>query len=194
MRAPRPKGKPRRDRPPLRSGTIEVGEFQSLAHERLLGRLTMKWALVENALQLLIWELLNLSTSDGRIVTARLDALALVEMFRVLALRHFKPEFLQGVLDLLTDVQDCRDDRNALVHGTWTTVPAGEELGLPQRVAAVMSLRPKGDPGRVMIETFPLRRMHAIVSDAEECRARLIALAEQLRASRDKLLQQHPPD
>lgn len=195
MRAPKPKGKPRRDPPPFRQGiATDIGHFQSAAHERLLGRLVMRWALVENALQGVIWELLRLPMSDGRIVTSRLDALGLTTMLRALAERHFKTEFLQGVLDLLSDIEDCRDTRNALVHGTWSTLSAGAELNLPQRVAAVMSLRRKAEPGHVTIETFPLRRMYWIVDDAEACRVRLIELAERLKASRDKFLQRHPPD
>jgi hypothetical protein len=186
----RPKGKSRRPKIPTLPeppGTITgaVTAVNSLNHQKLMGRVVIAWAALESCMQAVIWEFLGLSMSDGRIITSRLDAAAMIPMLRALGLRNLIDDKIQDFLDLLVAIDEYRGDRNFIVHGTWI---------LLNNIPAAMSLRQDAEPGKVVTETFPRERMYEIVHGIEQCRKKLLILEGGLRTSRDKLLRQHPRD
>jgi hypothetical protein len=187
---PRPKSRARRPPLPVRPSqpSEAVATIEShLIHQKLMGRAVLVWALLENCLQALIWAFLNLSMGDGRIITSRLDAGAMIPILRALGIRLLTPARLQEFLDLLITIDEYREDRNFIVHGTWFAVA-------PQSLPAAMSLRINADPGEVTSETFPADRMRNIVIGIEVCRQKVLSLEAELKTSRDKLIQQPPPD
>jgi len=97
------------------------------------------------------------------------------------------PDRLQDFLDLLATIDGYRLDRNFIVHGQWIILQ-------PHSIPAAMSLRPEAEAGGVMSETFPVERLDEIIHHIEDSRNRVIALEDEIRTSRDKLLQQHPKD
>jgi hypothetical protein len=178
-----PKGKPRPPKPSAVSKRPDqsVAALTSMQHERLVGRAVMTWTKLDACLQGLLWAFLNLSMSDGRIITSRLDPSVITQMLRALAIRNLVPEKLQNLLDVLNLIDQCREDRNFIVHGAWVVL-------LPEGTPQAMSLRPKAEPGEIMSEAFPARRMYQIIERMEECRLALVNLEAEIVASREKLL------
>jgi hypothetical protein len=111
----------------------------------------------------------------------------MVQMLRALGTRNLIPEKLQGFLDTLNLIEDCREDRNFLAHGTWLLLK-------PESHRIAMSLKPDAPPGDVISESFNADRMHQIAKSMEDCRISLVLLMNEIETSRDKLLTQHPKD
>lgn len=187
----RPRGKSRRTEVPTRplnpDQAVSPYTAAYLSHQRMIGRVVVAWSALEGCLQQIIWEFLNISMSDGRIITSRLDASSMIPMVRALGMRNLVPDRVQEFLDLLATVDGYRNDRNFIVHGQWLVLE-------PQNVPIAMSLRPEAEAGSVVSETFPNHRLNEIVHAIEDCRKRLLILEAELRTSRDKLLQRHPKD
>jgi len=124
------------------------------------------WAKLESAMQDTLWNLLGLKIEDGRILTARMDALYLIDALRKLAPRQIDDQQRLGeFLDTLTKMDDRREDRNFIVHGSWGMFgnPQHPQLGLEP---IAMSLRQKvPDPTELLSETFPADRMYSIIRD-----------------------------
>ena len=138
-------------------------------------------------MQGLIWGFLDLSMSDGRIITSRLDASSMIPMLRALGIRHLIPERLQEFLDLLVAIDEYRNERNFIVHGVWLVLE-------PDSIPTALSLRPEAEAGGVVSEIFSRERLYYIIDGIEDCRHRLLKIEEEIKTSRDKLLQQHPKD
>ena len=124
---------------------------------------------------------LNLSIDDGRIITSRLDASAMIPILRALGVRLLVEERLQAFLNDLATTEGYRSDRNFVVHGTWS-------LTHPENIPLAMSLRPETDPGRVVSESFPPERMRGIIAAIRECNNKLTDLVAEMETSRDKLI------
>jgi hypothetical protein len=188
----RPKGKSRRAVVPLRTppGSQDASHFTDiyLVHQKLIGRLVLSWSFLEGSMQVLIWEFLNLSMSDGRIITSRLDASTMIPMLRSLAIRHIADQTaFQEFLDDLATVDGYRNDRNFVVHGSWLVLQ-------PENIPAAMSLRPEAEAGGIVTETFPTQRMREIIRAIRQYHKKFIALETVIRTSRDKFLRQLPRD
>src|SRR5690348_13219398 len=99
---PTPKGKPRPEKPPIIPMRADqyTRPLVSMWHERLSGRVIIAWSRLDACLQGLIWTFLNLSMSDGKIITSRLDAGLMIQMLRALGTRNLVPERLQPFLDV----------------------------------------------------------------------------------------------
>jgi hypothetical protein len=188
---PRPRGKSRRRPVPVVPSLSESAPSHLtdvyLIHQKLIGRLVLSWSLLEGSMQTLIWTFLNLSMSDGRIITSRLDAASMIPILRALGTRFLVPDRLQEFLDDLVTVDGYRNDRNFIVHGTWLVLQ-------PDDLPAAMSLRPEAEAGGVVTETFPPQRMREIIHAIRHCNRKFLNLESEIKTSRDKLLQQHPPD
>jgi hypothetical protein len=110
----------------------------------------------------------------------------MIPMLREFAILLLAPERLQDFLDLLITIDECREDRNFIVHGAWFVLR-------PANIPAAASLRPKSEKGEVITETFPPGRMHKLISDIEDCRFKIITLDHEITTLRDKLILRPPP-
>lgn len=144
-----------------------------------LARIIVGWSKLEAALEDLIWQFLDLSDDDGKLITARLDARPKGEMLGVLSARYLGKKRTQKLDELLARVRSLQEDRNFIAHGVWGTVQ-------PENVPAAISLRPKAAPGRVTLETFPIGRLKDIDARIEECRKEVLSLRDELVPSRQR--------
>jgi hypothetical protein len=172
---PKPPKTPRPKKPPvmpMRAGQ-KYAPLVSLSQERLIGRLVVRWSKLEAAMEELIWNLMNVDISVGRIVTARLDTTAKIRMLRQLgelALIETKFHKLSTHLD---QIDILREDRNFIVHGTWGT-------SLPDLEPTASSIRIKSAaPDRVISETFPRERMRAKIDAIDALKRRLFLMVEE---------------
>ena len=85
-----------------------------------IGDICVTWAGFEHQTELLLWQLLELSEDDGKLVTTKLDIRPRLEMLAALADRKIEnteaKERLAKALEIVTQVQP---DRNLIVHGQW---------------------------------------------------------------------------
>jgi hypothetical protein len=159
--------------PPVPLRDDQSLNYIGLVQERLIGRVVAQWSMLENVLHELIWRLTELSFEDGRLFTERMDPSRAILILRVLAGRYLEGEQLQRLIDLLAVADDLRDDRNFVVHGTWTVLqPDGHNIAA--------SIRQKSEPGKIIGEHFPHARMRAIIAKIRETRTALIEIAETL--------------
>lgn len=152
----RPPRQPKSPIIPLRSDqtTHPIGLIQ----EKLIGRVIVEWSKLEGCLHELIWRFAGLSFEDGRLFTERMDSNRLIALLRVLGPRKLDGSALQTFVNVLAAVDELRDDRNFIAHGTWATLEPGSE-------PTASSIRTKSEPGEVVAEHFPQSRMRLIVRE-----------------------------
>jgi hypothetical protein len=114
-----------------------------------------------------------MQASDGRIITERMDSSTLLRILRALGNRHLGEPLITEFLSIMDKIEDRQADRNFIVHATWGTL-------LPDNFPVGLSMRPKAEPGKVMSETFPHERMHAIVHGITEAHSFLVDLIPKL--------------
>jgi hypothetical protein len=162
--------------------------------ERLLGRIVIEWSKLENSLLALLWEFLELSFEDGRILCSKMDVGTVIQMLRALANRHvIRDKTAYPIfLNFLARVDELRIIRNLAVHGTWGMISSSKPLG--GLVANVMSLRIKIEDheGDVASETFSEERLREIIRLTISCRAFACTWERRLAESRDSWLIKHP--
>lgn len=140
--------------PPGKSVQPGIGPIQ----EKLIGRVVTEWARLEGVMQEIVWRLLKLDFEDGRALTGRADADRLITILRSIAPRHVKEPKLEALLHTLDVVDQLREDRNFIVHGSWGTV-------MPDMDAISTSIRPKATPFEVVSEVFTHDQMRAIIKE-----------------------------
>jgi hypothetical protein len=142
-------------------------------HEWLIGRSVVVWSFLENQMSELIWGLLGLEIERGRIITGRMDASSKISKLRELGkvvLNCATYEFMTETLDHI-DIQ--REDRNAVVHGTWALDD--------QMTPIVLSLKQKAlAPDEVVSEAFPESRMLLLIENIGISGTRLSKLKKEL--------------
>jgi hypothetical protein len=154
----------------------------SAAHTQLVGSVVIEWSRLESVLDYLIWDFLDISFEDGRVLTGRADAGTKIAHLRSIASRHLaNHDKLEGLLVALDALDACREDRNFIVHGSWGTLH-------PEDVPIAASIRSKSKPDEVTNETFPAQRMHGLISVIVEMRVMLYTLLDELEAAPDTLL------
>jgi hypothetical protein len=156
----------------------------SMMQERYIGRMMVSWALLEAAMQDLIWHLLKIPMSDGRIMTQRMNAEIKIKWLHSFAKKHLEPEQLTVMKEILAVIEDTQDDRNFVMHGIWGTDAATSE-------PIACSLRKKSLPDEVTYEHFPVSRMRKIIADIEGAKAALMAWRRQLGPLPDKSPESH---
>ena len=163
--------------PPLQDG--DADPFVSMQQERLIGRLIAAWSRLEGVMQDTIWTLLNVDSEDGQILTARADANRKIQWIRALAKRHLSGDRQATLLQVMSTIDELKDDRNFVAHGTWFTARTASGS-----VAAAASNREKTDPGTVVVETFTPDRMRAITQRIDMTKIVLMKWTEEHIASR----------
>jgi hypothetical protein len=103
----------------------EIGDYiLGLEDEefRLIGKVTAHGAYLEYRLHTAVWYLLGFEDpNDGLIVSGKLNARTLVQMFRELCAMRFAsaPGLKSEAQELATRADAAMEDRNNVVHGVW---------------------------------------------------------------------------
>jgi len=77
------------------------------------------WSKLEACMEDLIWSLLEVEIEEGRIMTARVDAVGKIRMLRELGELEMPEEMFHRLSPTLDEIDVLRDDRNFIVHGSW---------------------------------------------------------------------------
>jgi hypothetical protein len=190
---------PRRQRPamtPLQPGQFPTASV-SMSQQRFIGRVVVAWSKLEMVLQELIWTLADLEMEDGRIFTERQDVTRLISMLRALAELHIpdegEPNQRHRLLDVLDVVDQLKEERNRIVHGSWGILVSPNPNGLIDRVPMVISLRlPSINPSDVTSETYPPSMMHEIANRISDCLTFLNLFLLQIEAAPETTSEQPP--
>jgi hypothetical protein len=125
---------------------------------RRIGDVVVAWAKLENSLNDLIWTVEGNTLETGRSATEDLHISSLLTALQNAMQRHlvgdkFKPE-RKAILNIINFVNEVKDERNMVVHGTWATFN-----GVP----IVGSLRAATqEKTKVTFESYPADRMRDI--------------------------------
>lgn len=149
-------------------------------HFDRIGRVIAAWSSLEFALDDLLWHFLDISDEDGRALTSKMDAQRKIGLLRIYGKSHLSKDRWAEFSSLLTVIDDLKEDRNFIVHGFWGCVT-------PERIPAATSLRPKADPDRAIMETFPPIRMTSISDGVDYAREQIVSLTLRLSPSRKRL-------
>lgn len=132
-----------------------------------------------------IWLLLGLDIAVGRILTARMDASAMVKLLRELAEATLAKSDFHKLSPILDQIDIVRDDRNLVVHGLW----AVNSYGTP--IASSLRQKPLS-PTEIVSETFDDNRMRILIQTIAALHRRLLLLMRELRPSQDISAPQRP--
>ena len=167
-------------KPPIQKLRVDQYLERGISDEQtlLIGRVVVSFSNLEAALDDTIWLFLNLGDDDGKIVTKRLSADAKVQMLRALAPgRITDGDLLANFNETLKLIDEFKDGRNFIAHGVWATL-------MPDDIPIAASLKPKGEPGEVVSESFKRERMEGILGGIQAMLQRLINLPEKLGEKR----------
>jgi hypothetical protein len=82
-------------------------------------------------------------------------------MIRALLPIHIKNiTAIEQIKPLLKKIDELRDDRNFIAHGTWATL-------MPENISIACSLRKKSEIDQVVAEPFPEVRMKTIIQQSQ---------------------------
>jgi hypothetical protein len=169
----KPPKTPRPQKPPIKPYpslfTPEMSRI-GLNHERLIGRVTTQWSILEACMGGAVMELLEVDFEAGRYVIARMDATGLIRLLRDLGQFRLQEAEFHKLSSICDRIDIRREDRNLIVHGTW-----GRAAGLVDPQAASLRIKPD-DPSRIVAETFSTDRLQSIISQIESLRKELVGL------------------
>ena len=139
-----------------------------------IGRVTVRWAELENALGLLVVSLLNDFQRYTRVVATGLSYGALVNLVSSLYLeRHEEDEDYGTLRQLLRRADAVEQRRNQIVHSTWRSA------GTPHVVTRVKTTaRRKGHS--IDVENFTAADFRAVSDEIVAVKNDLVALARSL--------------
>lgn len=165
-------------KPPPGSGRLsrDVGMSQL----RRIGEVVVAWAKLENSLNDLIWTVEGNTLETGRSATEDLHVASLLTALQNAMQRHlvgdkYKPE-RKAILNIIEFVNEVKDERNMVVHGTWATFN-----GIP----IVGSLRANTqEKNKVTFESYPADRMREIRDYAISAIRNVTALIDRIEALR----------
>ncbi|MEK7816108.1 MAG: hypothetical protein AAB294_04725 [Pseudomonadota bacterium] len=99
-----------------------------------IGRITVRWAELEDALGLLVVTLLNDYQRYTRIVATELGYRSMIDLCTSLYLeRHGEDEDYGTLKELIRRIEQAAGTRNSIVHSTW------QSAGTPSKVTRVKS-------------------------------------------------------
>jgi hypothetical protein len=171
---------PRPQKPPVLPAdpNQEFDYTVSLQYERMIGRAIIAWSKLEASMEDLIWSLLNVEIEQGRVVTARVDAVGKIRILRELGQLVLPESMFHRLSPTLDEIDVLRDHRNFIAHGSW-----GRARYDGDWVHVCVSLRPKGPtPDVVVSESFSEKRMRAIIDGIERTKWTLIRLQNEYHA------------
>jgi hypothetical protein len=135
----------------------------------------MAFSKMEMAAEHFIWDLLRLSSEDGKLVTS-IDAKGKFELAKKLSDRYLMPlhEDPEKTKMAWAFVREMIEARNKMAHGIWSMIDG--------QTPVVASYRIPTEPGTVNSEHFPLERINAVSSTAGRVEAMFWALSTKLRS------------
>ena len=163
---------PRPQKPPVLpvNPDQKVEPTVSMQYERLIGRVIVAWSKLEACMDDFIWSLLGVEIEQGRVMTARVDAVGKIRMLRELGQLELPEKLFHQLSPTLDEIDVLRDDRNFIAHGSWG------RMG-PYMAHVAVSLRPKPlAPDELVSETFSEKRMRGIIDGIERTKRTLIEL------------------
>ena len=100
---------------------MPIREIEPEFHERL-GHIVTSWAVIESLQAEFLAHLLQADPGSMYIMTQNVSARTVTGWIRTMTPIHLSDqESQQRIADLLTKIDEVRADRNALVHGLWST-------------------------------------------------------------------------
>lgn len=93
--------------------------FLSPDHATAIGYVAANWALVEDHLGWLIYNLLGLQSMPGEAVTAELPALQRLVLIRTLVGMTGNVQWIERWASLSNEIDTLRIERNNVIHGVW---------------------------------------------------------------------------
>jgi hypothetical protein len=155
----------------------------TMQHERLIGRFCVAWSKLETSLDDFIWDLLEFQIELGRVITKGFQVERKIQMLRDIGSVKCPKEIFDKMDETLKKIENMKEDRNFVFHGSWWTM-------LPDLEPFAFSLRPKGaKPFDIIGETFPSKRMHALILAAESLREEM---ADHIKDLKNKSLEEPP--
>jgi hypothetical protein len=155
--------------PNLFDGTVGLLQY------RLIGRVAVEWARLENVMDDFIWHMLEIDIEQGRIITTRLDATAKIRTIRELAPVTLSEAEWHKLSPLLDRADILRDERNLIIHGTWGRDDSGIPISLSLKVKPL-------NPDEVVSEQFSEKRMRSIAHDIDAVKFQLRGLMKEFFA------------
>ncbi len=140
-------------------------EIEPEFHERL-GRIITNWAVIDSLQTEFLAHLLQADPGSMYIMTQNVSAKTVTGWIRTMTPIHLSDqESQQRIADLLNKIDEMRADRNALVHGLWST---------------------ESTAGTVLVQTVRWERAEIVkgeiwtLADLDELVDRLLPLREEL--------------
>jgi hypothetical protein len=171
---------PRPPKPPIRprDPDLEAVPTVSLQFERLIGRVIIAWSKLEASMEDLIWSLLDLEIENGRVMTARVDAVGKIRMLRELGRQEMPEQMFHRLSPTLDEIDVLREDRNFMAHGTW-----GRQRIEMTMIHVCMSLKFKPlAQDEVIAESVPEGRIRTLIDGIERTKWTLIGLQDEYHA------------
>ncbi len=151
-------------------------EIEPEFHERL-GRIVTNWAAIEAFQAEFLAHLLQADPGSMYIMTQNVSAKTVTGWIRTMTpIRLSDQESQQRIADLLTEIDEVRADRNAVVHGLWST---------------------KSSAGTILIQTVRWERAEVVkgeiwtLADLDELIDRLLPLRDELHLLVKRLIEIH---
>lgn len=143
----------------------------------------LAYSAMEASLEAFIWDMVGLSYDDGKLLT-RIEASEKILIAKTLAERYGVPvpNVPKNTPTMWRVMQDLSELRNKIAHGIWGM------YRLQTPMAA--SFRMKGDPDRVISESFPIPRLEAIARQCDRAKGVLDQMCRIAQALRQKLIEQ----
>ncbi len=147
---------------------------------RRIGEVVVAWAKLENSLNDLIWTVEGKTLETGRSATEDLHISSLLTALQNAMQRHlvgdkFKPE-RKAILNIITFVNEVKDERNMVIHGTWATFN-----GIP--IVGYLRANTQ-EKSKVTFESYPADRMRDIRDFAISGIRNVTALIDRIEAFR----------
>lgn len=180
---------PIRQKPPIQPRRPDqwANSDVSIEQQQLIGLLVLNWSKLETDIDGAIWAFLDLDIDKGRVITTKLNTDVKVDLLRALVNTYCREDLLDDILQAIDFISGYKEDRNFVVHGSWGTLT-------PDNVPICGSIRSKGPPGEVVVETFPKERMLNIINGILEAKQNLRTLMDLIETSRKKGLTEKPAD
>lgn len=140
-----------------------------------IGRVTVRWAELEDALGLLVVSLLNDFQRYTRVVATGLSYGALVNLVSALYLeRHGEDDDYETLQQLLARANAVEQRRNQIVHSTWRSA------GTPHVVTRIKTTARRKQGYKTNVENLSTMDFRAVSDEIMAVKNDLVSLAQSL--------------
>lgn len=107
------------------------------AHLSAIGRVAVQWTLLEETIEVIVWELASLKQPKAQAVTTHISTNLLIDIANAIAHESLAgtelERQLKSQLDHITNT--LRPQRNKVVHGLWGTASSADKIVLMETTA-----------------------------------------------------------